>query len=303
MKNSLNNISLQDDQLVGYSERSYFSKFFRQDFRPNTKKALHSDFNHFLIWYRGTNNEPFMFQRFTESDVVSYKQKCQQLGHAVNTINRRLTHLRMFCDFAVKEDRMKENIAKKVKSLHVQRLAPKGLEPSDVKKIIKEAEIRGKLRDLLILVMFAEAGFRVSELAAMRIEDLAISERKGYAVVRDGKGGKQREVPLNSRIRELLKTYIAGRNTSEHLFQGQRGALTILAFNKIVDFYAKKAGIMKGVSPHRFRHFFSYNFLSQTQNDIVALADILGHSDIKVTARYAQNRLSDLQEKVEKLSF
>lgn len=298
IQNFINNI-WTDDRVMTCSEQSYFAKFFKRDFSVNTKKALKSDFGHFLLWYIGTNREPFRFVRFTESDISSYKQACIQLGHAPSTINRRLTHLRMLCDFFVKEGRMKENVVKNIKSLKVQRLAPKSLELSDLRKIMKEVEIRGVLRDRLILAMFSGGGFRVSELSALKIEDITLTDRKGHVVVKNGKGGKTREVPLKNSIREFLTQYIAGRNPSERLFQGQRGPLTPIAFNKIIAFYAKKAGIK--CHPHQLRHTFSYQFLEQTQNDIVALAQILGHSNLSTTAIYTQHRLSDLQEKVERM--
>ncbi len=300
IQNSINNI-WTDDRVMTSGERSYFVKFFSQDFSANTKKALKSDFGHFLLWYVGTNHEPFRFTRFTESDITNYKQACQQRGHAPSTINRRLTHLRMLCDFFVKEGRMKQNVAKNIKSLKTQRLAPKSLELPDLRKITKEVELRGNLRDHLIFAMFSGAGFRVSELSALKIEDIVLTDRKGHAIVRNGKGGKTREVPLKNAIREPLKQYIAGRDPSERVFQGQRGNLTPIAFNKIIDFYAKKAGIK--CHPHQLRHTFSYQFLEQTQNDIVALAQILGHSNLSTTAIYTQRRLSDLQEKVERMSL
>lgn len=299
-KNSINNIWL-DDRIMSSGERSYFAKFFNQDFSPNTKKALRSDFSHFLLWYVGTHNEDFRFVRFTEKDVIDYKEKCLQIGNAHSTINRRIIHLRMLCDFFVKEGRMKENVAKNTKSLKVQRLAPKRLEASDLRKITKEVEIRGVLRDRLILAMLSGAGFRVSELSALKIEDITLTERKGHVIVKNGKGGKTREVPLKNSIRELLTQYIAGRDPSERLFQGQRGPLTPIAFNKIIDFYAKKAGIK--CHPHQLRHTFSCQFLEQTQNDIVALQQILGHSNLNTTAIYTQNSFEDLQRKVEGMSI
>lgn len=299
-KNSINNI-LNNERIMGCGERSYFLKFLTQDFSPNTLKALKSDLGHFLLWYIGSNAEPFIFNRFKDSDVLNYKLKCQQLGHAPSTINRRLTHLRMLGAFFLKEGRIPKNMAKDVKSLPVQRLAPKRLEPSGLKKMLKEAEIRENIRDQLILSMLAGAGFRVSELAALRMQDVDITDRKGHVTVRYGKGGKTREVPLKQEIRLLFNKYIAEHQPTDKVFLGQRGALTVFAFTKIVEFYAKKAGIK--CHPHQLRHTFSYNYLAYTQNDLVGLAQILGHSNLSTTAIYTQNRLEDLQGKVEGIVY
>ena len=86
----------------------------------------------------------------------------------------------------------------------------------------------------------------------------------------------------------------------EKLFIGQRGPLTTIAFNKIVEVYAKKAQIK--CSPHTLRHTFAYAYLERNPGDIVGLAQILGHSNIQTTAIYTQHRLEDLQERVEGLN-
>lgn len=303
VKNSINNI-FTDSRMIDSCDQSYFIKFFQKDFSTNTKQALLSDFRHFIIWYHGTNQEPFTFRKLTESDISGYKQVClkKECPHANSTINRRITHLRMLCEFAIKEKRMKENVAKNVKLLPIQQLAPKSLEASDVRKILKQTEIRGKLRDQTALLMALKGGFRVSELANMKIEDVFISDRKGHIKVR-GKRGKEREVPLNSEVRELLSKYIANRDPSEKVFQGQRGknTFTPMAFSKMLEYYSKKAGVRCHM--HQLRHTFSFNFLAQNENDLVALADILGHQNLSTTARYSKNRLSDLQNKVEKIGF
>lgn len=89
------------------------------------------------------------------------------------------------------------------------------------------------------------------------------------------------------------------------LFCSERGSnrgtsITIAGISKLVRFYGDRADIEK-LSSHQLRHTFAFNYLAQTGNDLVGLQQILGHSNITVTAGYAQNRLSDLQEKVEEL--
>ena len=142
------------------------------------------------------------------------------------------------------------------------------------------------------------AGLRASEVVALKRENVEISERKGSLVIYSGKGNKTRQVPLNSKIRSLLLEYTKDSTNEGTLFLGQRGGLkTPISLNKILDFYAKKAGIR--CHPHSLRHTFAYNYLKNNPSDIVGLAQILGHSNINTTAIYTQNRLEDLQEKVE----
>jgi integrase/recombinase XerC len=294
--NSINKVL----DIQNLSDISVFQKLLAQDLSANTKKALVSDLRHFVLWYEQINKDPFTFSRLTVRDISDYKTYSQtDLCLSVNTINRRLMSIRALCKVAVEEGRIKENPVNKVKLLTLQPLAPKGLQEKDSRALLKEVELRGNLRDQLAVEMMYGAGFRVSELVNLKVSDVFITERKGHALVRNGKGGKTRQVPLNARIRTLLSEYIAKYSPADNLFLGQRGALTAIAFNKIIDVYAKKAGVK--CTPHSLRHTFAYNYLKHFSGEIVGLAQILGHNSVSTTAIYTQNRLEDLQEKVENM--
>ena len=87
------------------------------------------------------------------------------------------------------------------------------------------------------------------------------------------------------------------RRPTEHFILGERGRLTPVAINKVINFYAKKAGMK--CHPHALRHTFAYNYLEQHPGDIVGLKLILGHANLNTTAIYAQHTLDDLMRKVE----
>jgi integrase/recombinase XerC len=304
-KNSINNIEglLQpvEDYLKNSPDTiSVLRSLLEKDTSQKTKMALISDLKCIFIWYKESNVENFTIGRFTARDLIEYKKYCQEVRkYSARTINRKLINIRNFCKVAVKEGELNSNPADGIKFLPLQTLAPKSLIKQEFRKLLKEVEIRGNLRDMLIVEMLGMAGFRVSELANMSIHDLSITGRQGSATVINGKGGKTREVPLNNEIRQLLNKYLEKYKPSDELFMGQRGPLTTIAFNKIIEFYAKKAGIK--CHPHTLRHTFAYNFLEQNKGDIVGLSQILGHSNLNTTAIYTQNRLEDLQAKVERV--
>jgi integrase/recombinase XerC len=183
--------------------------------------------------------------------------------------------------------------------LRMQELAPMSLTPQDARKFLKEVEVRGVLRDMAIMELMIGGGLRVSEVVHLKVSDIELSERKGAVLIRNAKGGKTRRVPLRQSLRSLLTHYLDEYKPTNNLFTGQRGVLTTHAVTKLVAKYGKKADIT--LSPHTLRHTFAFAFLAENPSEIVALSQILGHSNINTTAIYTQNRLENLQEKIEKM--
>jgi site-specific recombinase XerD len=95
------------------------------------------------------------------------------------------------------------NAAKAVKELHRQPLAPQGLEPSQVRKLLREAELRKDLRSLGIFNLCLLTGCRISDLIKSELRDIVINERSGHIVFRQGKGNKERQCPLPLSVRRL----------------------------------------------------------------------------------------------------
>ncbi len=294
IKNSLNNVTA----VVDADLQRVMCALLGEDYSDNSRRALISDIKHFFLWYTQVNGETFQFDRVTERDIRDYRDTMKK-ELSVATVNRRLISLRRFFEVAQEADYMQESPAKKIKSLSTQPLAPKGLTQQETRQFLKEVELRKNLRDRAMIELMVGAGLRVSEVVALIVDDVKLSERKGYVTVRNAKGNKTRKVPLSRSVRLLLSEYLQEQQPTQSLFMGQRGPLTALAVNKVVEKYAKKAGLK--LSPHILRHTFAYNYLKEHPGDIVALAQMLGHSNINTTAIYTQNRMEDLQEKVEDL--
>jgi integrase/recombinase XerD len=146
-------------------------------------------------------------------------------------------------------------------------------------------------------------GLRVGELAAVRLNDVEISERKGSVTVRSGKGSKYRVVPLNLDARRAISEYLAVRPqvADDYLFISQRGAgIKAQAIENVVKKYARRAGL-DDVSPHTLRHTFGKSALG-TGIDLVTVAALMGHDSIETTAVYTQPSTRDLEQAVDKLA-
>lgn len=276
--------------------------------RSRTISAYQTDWREFAAWYQQTNDEPFDLTRLTALDLNDYRSwgLAQQL--APSTINRRLGFFKHYAAWGLEEHFVEASVFRAIKAVALvrqQKLAPKALSQAEVRRLLKEVELRAGVRDQAILYTLLYTGLRVGELAHLQIENVTLSDRKGTILVRGdhAKGGKQRHVPVPRAARQRLQSYMDHHSTGkDSLFLGQRGPLGEDAIGRIVRKYATWAKL-ESVTPHVLRHTFSYNYLEKTGNDLVGLANILGHDNVTTTQIYTQKPLGALQDEIEKVQF
>ncbi|MFZ8844090.1 tyrosine-type recombinase/integrase, partial [Thermoflexus sp.] len=190
--------------------------------------------------------------------------------------------------------------AARLSGVRQARAAPKALSEAELRRLLREARRSPNPLHRAVILLLAHTGLRASELCALRLSDVTLSERKGKIVVR-GKGEKVREVPLNAEAREALREWLAARPSvpEDALFIGRRGPLTPSGVWRIVREYARRAGVE--AHPHVLRHTFATRLLREAGADLVAVAEILGHESLNTTARYTRPSESELEAVVERL--
>lgn len=196
MKNWGDNVF--DDIPAGDGEASLFGQFLAaHDLSDHTDKAMTQDMRKFAGWCSLANREPFRTIRVTTRDVTDFKDNLRrERGQAVSTVNRALVTLRRYFGWLVEQGNVATNVAKVVKELRRQQLASKGLERSQVRRLLREVELRQDVRAAAIFSLFLYTGCRVSDLTNLELTDLMLGERSGEVGFRHGKGCKQRTVPL-----------------------------------------------------------------------------------------------------------
>ena len=300
MKNSADNVPEPTSD-----ENSLLGRFLSSnDYSEHTRRAFANDLGKFSTWFENANCEPFDVRRVTTADIASFRDHLRrEKNQAISTVNRALVAVRTFLNWLVEEGELTNNPAKKVKELRRQQLAPKGLDRPQVRRLLREIELRADVRANAVFHLFLYTGCRVGDLVELSLTDLAISERSGSVIFNFGKGNKQRTVPLPLPARRALQEYLDVRPPipDQRVFAGQRGPLTDRGIRELCRKYSAVCGFK--IHPHLLRHTMAHRFLEDSANDLVSLAQILGHESLNTTARYTQRRHEQLAIAAEKVNY
>lgn len=284
-----------------------------------TVRGYSADARHFAAWFEQTNGTPFALEAVTPSDVREYRQHLQTTERRrASTINRKLAAISALMAWAQSSGQIASNPANGIKLVRQVPSAPQWLNRNEqyalqraIEKDLQLSELRypkrwvTRRRDASLILFLLHTGLRLSEAVEVRLGDLELSERKGGVLVRNGKGCKQRQVPLNAAARQALRDWLAVRPQSEsdHLWVGVEGdggeGLTGRAVQRMLKRYAQDAGLDE-LTPHVLRHSFAKNLVNRGVG-LEKIASLLGHSSLNTTRIYVAPDERDLALAVEKL--
>jgi site-specific recombinase XerD len=184
--------------------------------------------------------------------------------------------------------------------------APYALTPAEQKKFLRAIELTRRSKDRAIATLLFYTGMRLSECASLELDDVFVVGRKTRAIIRSGKGGRYREIPLNSLICEVIQTWLlerkekySGESVSNSLFLNPQGSqMHTNSIYEVVRKIGRDAGL--DLSPHTLRHT-CLTALVRKQNDVVLVADIAGHKSLNTTKRYTLPTAADKAKALEGL--
>jgi integrase/recombinase XerD len=234
--------------------------------------------------------------------LQAYMTALHAAGLAARTAARRLSALRQFFRFLLREGRRTDDPTDLLDTPRLPRGLPKYLTEAEVDALLAAAAARPSRQGLLAraaLEILYAAGLRVSELLALPATALSGDAR--VLLIR-GKGGKERIVPLSDAAREAAAALNAvAEEPRRWLFPGRdpRQAMTRQGFALLLKQVALDAGIDPArVSPHVLRHSFASHLLARGA-DLRSLQLLLGHADIATTQIYTHVLAERLQRLVE----
>src|SRR5271165_5241527 len=155
---------------VGEEEAALFATFLDgHDFSSNSRRAFNQDIRKFAGWFSSANRERFVVGRVTTRDVADFRDYLRrEQGQAVATVNRALVTVRRFFSWLTDQGHVASNTAKLVKELRRQQLAPKGLDRSQVRRLLREIELRQDIRAGAIFSLMLYTGARVSDVGGQK---------------------------------------------------------------------------------------------------------------------------------------
>ena len=271
------------------------------DASPATIRAYHAHVKAFVVWCQRRGVHPGMIGN---SDLKEYRAELAT-QYARDSVALKLASIRRFYTMmhahGYRADNPAEGLkAPKDKTDRAEKIENKYLtlpEASRVLAIPDTATIQGK-RDRAILSLFLHNGPRVSEVAALNVDDMDLE--RGAIVIQHGKGDKKRTLLIEQNVIADVREWLAARGDvaradNPSLFIAlnhdphERGwRITARAIRQLVDGYLTRANCKRrGVSCHSLRHTFATLALAAGAK-LPAIGDALGHSSIETTQVYAK---------------
>lgn len=213
-----------------------------------------------------------------ENDVKEFIAEMEiSKMYSTSAMNLAISSFKFFYGNILKKDIVKERCRPRE-----DKKLPTVLSKDEVVKIL---DIMKNEKHRLLLTMVYSSGLRVSEVVALKREHIDFS--RGVIYIKQGKGRKDRSTLLSKKAAEQIENYCKNHNIEKWLFPGQPSniPISIRTAQHIFKNAAQKAGIIKEVSIHDFRHSFATHLL-ESGTDIRYIQDLLGHSNIRTTERY-----------------
>ncbi len=226
------------------------------------------------------------------------------------SINRKISSLRAFYKYLLREGLIKINPAQSVQTPKMEKYMPTFLSVDETFELLnafKDNNSASSLRDQAMLELFYSSGLRLAELAGLNTEDINFN---AALVKLRGKGKKERIVPVGGPAINAIRRYLSATENvrkensadllSGALFLNSRGKrITTRSIARIVDVATVKSGIGRKISPHALRHSFATHLLTAGA-DLRSIQEMLGHQSLSTTQKYTAVNINRLMEVYDK---
>lgn len=288
MKSEEKSINKEKQALIVRKYKQYLK--LEKSLSPNTQDAYLTDLDKLL---RFLEAEHIDLLGTTLEDLQRFAAGLHDIGIHPRSQARILSGVKSFFHFLVLADYLEGDPSELLEGPKIGFRLPEVLSVEEIDRIIDAIDLSTNegQRNRAILETLYSCGLRVSELCNLKISDLYFDE--GFIRV-EGKGSKQRLVPISPRAVKEITYWLQQRNTEwrikkdfeDYLFLARwgNGISRIMVFHLIKEL-AEKAGIAKSISPHTFRHSFATHLLEGGAN-LRAIQEILGHETISTTQKY-----------------
>ena len=267
--------------------KDYLYDLKRRNCRPNTILSYFTMLMVFLSYLKEKGRT--YLETITRDDLSSFIEYEQDRGMQPNTVSSRLRLLYAFIRYLVDLEVVHPDLLKRKMRVKVPDALPRAIDPEEIKQILA---VIGKVRDWAMILVLLRTGMRIGELLNTRMSDVNLREKR-LTIMEAQKTGVGRVAYLSEDACKALKVWLKRRDPEkEYLFYGQgRQRLSYTAARMRFAMHLEKAGLAhKGYSLHCLRHTCATELLNAGMR-LECLQQLLGHSSIEMTRRYA--RLTD----------
>lgn len=256
----------------------------------NTIRSYKNDLNQFITYLE--ENEGI--KDFKDVEIITFRSFIAYLNSDIKitkrSINRKLSAIRSFFEYLVKNNKLEENKAIYINMPKFENKLPSFLLKEDMEKVrlvINTNNILG-LRDRAIIEILYSSGIRSSELLDLSENMINMQDRELRVI---GKGNKERITFFSKTAKKYLTEYIEAKKSKTYydkniVFTNSKGGkLTTRSLRRLIEDYNKRSGITKELTPHVFRHTFATQLLNSGV-DIRYVQELLGHTSIATTQFY-----------------
>ena len=267
-----------------------------------TLRGYHMDIHQFSKWITSDSNGPVLIDEITVKQIeafVSYLS--HERGCQARSVNRKINALSTFFQCMKKKKYIVENPLEDFERMKVPDSERTYLNKEEIEAIIQA--IDHPIIHYFAMTM-AYTGLRVNECIHLTLQD--VNFEGDYVQVINGKGGKNRIVPMNQQLKQQLQTYLAKhRPQTDSLFifaLKKSGTVSAQYVNRTLKRACEKAGIEKHVTSHILRHSFA-SYLVKKDTHVAVIQRLLGHASVKTTSVYLHVQQEDLQAAVNQIDF
>tara|TARA_B100001245_G_C22838483_1_gene403107 strand:- start:163 stop:1062 length:900 start_codon:yes stop_codon:yes gene_type:complete len=231
--------------------------------------------------------------KVSQNDLINFVEFINELGMSPYSQARILSGIKSFYKFLIYEELIEKDPSELLESPKIGRKLPDTLEFHEIEKILSEIDLSTEAgaRNRAMLETLYSSGLRVSELIELKISN--IYDDVGFLRI-IGKGNKERLVPVGKAALKYIKIYKdqvrihqdIKKGQEDYLFLNLRGSrISRVSVFTIIKDLALKAGVVKNISPHTFRHSFATHLI-EGGADLRAVQEMLGHESITTTEIY-----------------
>lgn len=223
--------------------------------------------------------------------IRRYLAHLHETGMSVRSVSRRLSALRSFFKFAMREKSTEENPLEEIDTPKKEKRLPVAIAYSQVEILFSQPDLSDYLgfRDRVIMELFYSSGLRLSELAGLCRDDCDL---KNQILNIFGKGKKQRQTPISKTASEWLSNYLNHperpriEKDPKAVFLNKWGTrLTPRSIDRNFAAYLKASGLSERITPHTIRHTIATHWLDNGM-DLKTIQLLLGHTSLSTTTIY-----------------